>query len=573
VPSCPETIEIMSLTGNLEDLPLLDIIQIVSFSKKTGYLTIGTARGEAAIVFREGFVVSSFSWDSLPIDPRVETLPEDKKASLIRNRIEMALEQLIRLREGQFGFHLTDDIPRLVGSRDIALETLTVGINPQELLLDLARGIDEDRRDSSAALEASFADPGAADLVAPPDTPPEGMIVSPVRVAQAAVAPPPTVPDQAPATPLPTVTPPPARVPVAPLSTVAPPAVLRTILLVDDEEDVRRALARHFRDGGYEVLEAEDPDSCLKTAGRLGREAKDFILVTDLGMPTSGGSSFQGGFEIVKRLWKMSLQPPVLMMTERLDGAIQARARQMEISSIVFKPGISKLDPPQFEADLKAFASKLLEDVLPALDQPSQRAKRSRSEKKPPGPSSRPAPESSSQELSLEFSALQRRLDELRNPEDANQISMTVIKVAREFFERGILFLVKSEQLRGLGGFGAGPADENLNLLVREIVIPLNEPSVFLDAVMQKKSFVGPIPEGKWARHLVGRIGRFRSEGLALFPLVAHRETIALLFGDNPETGREFSPMEAFEVFLNQAGVALENAFLQRKLESLQQKG
>src|SRR6185295_7932765 len=49
----------LSLTGNLEDLPLLDILQIVSFSKKTGYLSIRTGAGEGAIVFHDGFVTSS----------------------------------------------------------------------------------------------------------------------------------------------------------------------------------------------------------------------------------------------------------------------------------------------------------------------------------------------------------------------------------------------------------------------------------------------------------------------------------------------------------------------------------
>src|SRR4029079_8111274 len=49
--------------------------------------------------------------------------------------------------------------PKVVGKRDITLETLDYGINPQELLLELARGMDEDRRDSTAALEASFAQP------------------------------------------------------------------------------------------------------------------------------------------------------------------------------------------------------------------------------------------------------------------------------------------------------------------------------------------------------------------------------------------------------------------------------
>ena len=70
----------------------------------------------------------------------------------------MALEQLIRLREGQFSFSLTEEIPGdHRGPRHLAARRCHAGINPQELLLDLARGIDEDRRDSSAALEASFA--------------------------------------------------------------------------------------------------------------------------------------------------------------------------------------------------------------------------------------------------------------------------------------------------------------------------------------------------------------------------------------------------------------------------------
>jgi hypothetical protein len=57
---------------------------------------------------------------------------------------------------------------------------------------------------------------------------------------------------------------------------------------------------------------------------------------------------------------------------------------------------------------------------------------------------------------------------------------------------------------------------------------------------------------------------------VALLPLVTHRETIAVLFGDNPETGRPIGRVAALEVFVNQAGVAFENAFLQRKIQSLQ---
>ena len=84
-------------------------------------------------------------------------------------------------------------------------------------------------------------------------------------------------------------------------------------------------------------------------------------------MPASGGASFHGGFEVVKRLWKMNLRPPVLMMTESLNQSLRLRARQMGVQSFVFKPTLSKLNPRQFEADLSAFAAKLVADVLPRL--------------------------------------------------------------------------------------------------------------------------------------------------------------------------------------------------------------
>jgi CheY-like chemotaxis protein len=553
----------LSLTGNLEDLPLLDIIQIVSFSKKTGYLTIRADAGESAIVFEHGSVVSSFTWDSQPLDPTTASLPPPKRNAVLRKRVEMALAHLIRLREGQFSFSLTDETPKRIGPRDLVPETLDPGINAQELLLDLARGIDEDRRDSSAALEASFAQPVDEPIE---ESGPDATVAAFVKGAP----PPPELEELAAASTLPIATPPPPPAPeAAPPTEPTAPTEIRVVLLVDDEEDVRHILADHFIEAGYEVVEAEDPEAAVKKANRLGKAGVRFILVADLGMPTSGGSSFQGGFEVVKRLGKMGLQPPVLLMTESSSGALRARAKQMGISSFIFKPGLSKLDSKQFAADLKAFAGKIAGDVLPRM---------ARAEAPPPkpkgqGPASTPkrAPlPATADDGSRDFSILQKHLLELGRTLEPTQISTLVMKVAREFFERGILFLVKNEEVRGLGGFGAAPRDESLNLVVRDIVIPLSEPSPFLDAVGSRKPKSGTLPDGKWTSYFFGKIGRFKSGGAALFPLLAHRETIAFLFGDNPETGREFGRLDALEVFINQAGVALENAFLQRKLETFQ---
>jgi CheY-like chemotaxis protein len=286
-------------------------------------------------------------------------------------------------------------------------------------------------------------------------------------------------------------------------------------------------------------------------------------------MPTSGGSSFQGGFEVVKRLWKMNQRPPVLMMTESLSPSLQARARQMSVQSFVFKPGLSKLDPGQFDSDMKAFAGKVA-SLLPRILQGAVEAPRAASPvaEKQARKAEAVLPEiPASDEV---WGVLREKLDELRETSDVSQISQLVMRVSREFFERGVLFLIKNEQMRGLGGFGPVPKDKDtsFNMLVRDITVPLTEPSAFLDVVANGRPFYGELPEGRWNRHVLGKLGNFQSTGVALMPLIANRETIAVLWGDNPETGRAISKLEPLELFMTQAGISLENAFLQKKLQA-----
>ena len=536
----------MSLTGKLEDLPLLDILQIVSFSKKTGYLSIQAPTGLGAIVFVDGFIVCCFSPETGPLDPQVAGMAAPQKAQHLRRRIEIALEQLVRLHEGQFSFSLTDQPPTSVGNRSIAGETIEGGLNAQELLLDLARGMDEDRRNSSAAIEVSFAEPEEVEEEA--------------SFAEGVIETEPVAPEPP--------SPPPVPAPDATQAVQAIPAAqpieTRTVLLVDDEDDVRETLAHSFREHDYEVHAAADPDEALKVAQRLRSEGMAFMVVTDLGMPTSGGSSFQGGFEIVKRLTKANMRPATLLMTESPSPAIRARARQMGIDSLVFKPGLSKLDPEQFAADMAAFAERIVMDLLPRLtrrEPPGPRTPRHRG----PVPAGGPG-----EDLSRQFTVLQKHLEELRQPSNANQITMLVMRAAREFVERALLFLIKNEEIRGLGGFGRAPRDQKLSMLAREIVIPLREPSVFREVVMRGKSYAGAMPDGRWEQNLLVKIGRFKSGDIFLIPLRTHRECVAVLFGDNPETGGEVGRLDALELFVSQAGLAFENVFLQRKIEALQ---
>jgi hypothetical protein len=163
-----------------------------------------------------------------------------------------------------------------------------------------------------------------------------------------------------------------------------------------------------------------------------------------------------------------------------------------------------------------------------------------------------------------EAAELQRRLEDLRRPQDATQVSTLVMDMAREFFERAALFIVKDDELRGLGGFGPAARDDII-LVIREARIPLAEPSVFSQVVATGRAHVGPLPDGRYESLVVDALGRLASREVALLPLVTNRETIALLYADNPVTGAAMRPLHDLEVFLREAGIAIENAFLQHK--------
>ncbi len=420
------------------------------------------------------------------------------------------------------------------------------GINPQELLLDLARGLDEDRRDSADALAAGFDDEGelaaAQGAMAASDAsvePPRNDETTGRLPAAGDVG---AKPDTVPPEPL-------------------PEKPQRSLLLVDDEQGVRGILAERFARDGYQVIEAEDPNEALKKSKRLVDNGISFIVVCDLAMPSSGGSSFQGGFEVVKRLWKLKVRPPVVMMTETVNQAIRARAKQMWISSLVFKPGLSRLDPAQFEQDVIQFADKMATRLLPRLLNELETSVPARPTPVEPRRVGR-------SHGAVELAEVLSRLRRLREPSDATQISALMMEVAREYFERCVLFLVRDEEVRGLGGFGPTLTGRQIGQVVRELAVPLSEPSLFAEVAVSGKTHQGLLPDGRWNEYVITALGRFRSQDVALLPLVAYREPLALLFGDNPETGRPIESLEALEIFVGQAAISIENAFLQRKLES-----
>jgi len=74
-------------------------------------------------------------------------------------------------------------------------------------------------------------------------------------------------------------------------------AASRTVLVIDDEEPIRRVVELKLRNAGYNVLTAEDGERGL----RLIREHNPEVVISDVRMPRMGGKDLCAAINALKR--------------------------------------------------------------------------------------------------------------------------------------------------------------------------------------------------------------------------------------------------------------------------------
>jgi PleD family two-component response regulator len=102
------------------------------------------------------------------------------------------------------------------------------------------------------------------------------------------------------------------------------------ILLVDDEEDIRRPLATHLNERGYAVFELGEGSATLEAA----RYWEPDLLLLDLRLPDADGMDL---LRALKEDWRTSPIPVVLLSSERRPEE-KARAFQLAADDYVTKP-------------------------------------------------------------------------------------------------------------------------------------------------------------------------------------------------------------------------------------------
>ncbi|MGA6926842.1 MAG: hybrid sensor histidine kinase/response regulator [Desulfosarcina sp.] len=102
----------------------------------------------------------------------------------------------------------------------------------------------------------------------------------------------------------------------------------KTILIVDDEPDIREVLAISLQDLGYRTVEAEN----AKQAFAVFSDENPQIVLTDIKMP--GGD----GIELLKKIKHENSETEVIMITGHGDMNLAIRSLKYEATDFITKP-------------------------------------------------------------------------------------------------------------------------------------------------------------------------------------------------------------------------------------------
>jgi hypothetical protein len=96
--------------------------------------------------------------------------------------------------------------------------------------------------------------------------------------------------------------------------------------------------------------------------------------------------------------------------------------------------------------------------------------------------------------------------------------------------------------------------------------IPRGDKSIFNQVIADKSARRVRLGDSRWDNYLKEQLGGDEPEEIFLGPIISEGQVVAVLYGDNLPEKLPIVNTESLEIFLSQAGLAMEKALLERRL-------
>jgi DNA-binding NarL/FixJ family response regulator len=333
-----------------------------------------------------------------------------------------------------------------------------------------------------------------------------------------------------------------------------------TVLLAADESVFKNLLWQRLLKHFSRVERVGSLAEYLSLSKTLLERRTPFLAVVDLLMPTQDGKGYLGGLEILEESHTRFPEVRVLLTTDLLDPRMDDLARSKGAAAILKKPELARLQVGQLESAIDAFGDEICAEIdrlAPPLEEEVATFLRDLGAEQV----------SDGFRVRDQLSLLKGLMGELANPQESSEISLLVLRLASEYFERAVLFLVKRDEIVGLGGFGDTGDHENMIQKVRRLRIPVGAGSSLDDVLASRSSLQRSQADAKDVdRDFHDAIGAYTPRTFVYVPMVSRGRVIAALYADNAVTNAAIPDISGMEIFMAQAGLAMEKALLERQL-------
>jgi hypothetical protein len=172
---------------------------------------------------------------------------------------------------------------------------------------------------------------------------------------------------------------------------------------------------------------------------------------------------------------------------------------------------------------------------------------------------------------STTLTTLKEVMAELRAPTFGGEITVWLLRHAAGIMKRCVFFSYSRDWIRGMGQVGLEPEGGGAGE-ISNVRVPANETSVFTRVVETRESYQGALPRGPWNEYLAIQLGGMTPPEVVIVPMIVNGNVVALLYGDNLPAGNPIGPIDAIELLMLEAGLAMEKTTLEIRLRTLQER-
>ena len=290
----------------------------------------------------------------------------------------------------------------------------------------------------------------------------------------------------------------------------------------------------------------------LKEIEQCYESGIDVVLVADLSNDKDNSDELgpRQWMSLVRRIKTLRPELPLIIVSKHLTTKTQMDAYELKARTVIPIPERNENKKSQYVTEMKSFFAVIvscLESIFKEINELHRSVKENRSQ----------------------IASLRKRVHEIQDRKTSPDVSFVVLQYIAEYLERGIIFLVRKKDLLGIGSFGVDSRGDTISTTAMRLKIPLTEPSIFRQVVKTGMVYKGASNDELLSQHIYSRIGAPVSNDILILPLKTENKTRALVFGDFGRREAEPLKIDVFEILASQAGMAIELALQKTRFSKI----